>query len=501
MRFEKACRLLPHAVSSLVLSAVLVNCSSSSDPNGPALAAGATGAGAGTGVSRAGSMENSDAGTSASAGIFATGGDPAGAGNGGAPATAGGSSGTAGAGGGPAGASGNAGAGGAGGAADNAGSGGSEMMTGGASGAGQVGGAPGSCAPINDFASWPSGKGPTEIGKAAVEVFKPHTGDSYGGAGYAWAFAYMGSLQLTKLTGDSASNSKLISDFERYASGRSAAPKNGAPPNATVDDRAFGDLPLEIFLENRDPRSEQLGLDRADVQWSVTTSDGITSDARYWADDMYMITGLQVYAYRASRDSKYLQRAAKAMIAYITVLQHPDGHFQHTRQSKAYWGRANGWVAAGMTELLLELPAGADRDRIMAAYKQQMDGLLAVQIASGTDAGSWRQVLDLPSANPESSCTAMFTFALVTGARNGWLTDPKYAAAARRGWLALGNKTSTSGILDQVCPGTGEAPAGSLAQQQKFYSDIKLHANDQHGQAPLMWTARALLRPDCSAVR
>jgi rhamnogalacturonyl hydrolase YesR len=113
----------------------------------------------------------------------------------------------------------------------------------------------------------------------------------------------------------------------------------------------------------------------------------------------------------------------------------------------------------------------------------------------------WRQVLDLSSANPESSCTAMFTFALTNGAKNGWLTDPKYAAAARKGWLALAAKTDGSGKLDKICPGTGQAPAGDLSSQQQFYATITLGKGDLHGQAPLIWTANTMLRQDCPGVR
>ncbi|MEI9950114.1 MAG: glycoside hydrolase family 88 protein [Pseudomonadota bacterium] len=469
MRLENTYRFAPRAFVTLLLSAALLNCSSTDTPN-PVVTGGS-----------GGSVMNT-AGTAASVG-----GSTAGTASGGSPA--GGSAATAGSGG------------------SSAGSGGSSGApitvggAGGGTGGTAQGGGTGTCPVIADFATWPSGKGPLEIGKLAVNNFKSHTGDAYGGAGYAWTFTYVGSLQFTKLTADSTTNATLITGFERYASGGTAAPTNAAPPNATVDDRAFGDLPLEIFIENQDERSKKLGLDRADVQWSVTTSDGLTRDARYWADDMFMITGLQVYAYRATKDLKYLTRSAKTMLAYQAALQQADGNFWHTKQSKAYWGRANGWVAAGVSELLLDLPAGADRDAVMAGYKKQMDGLLPLQIASGTDAGMWRQVLDLASSNPESSCTAMFTFALITGVRNGWLTDAKYVTAARNGWLALGTKTNSSGVLDKVCPGTGQADAGSLASQQAFYANIALGANDQHGQAPLLWAARALLRPDCPGVR
>jgi hypothetical protein len=341
-----------------------------------------------------------------------------------------------------------------------------------------------------------------------------HTGDTYGGAGYSLVFTWFGALRFTKITGDTTNNMALITAFAPYASGQTTVPNAPPWPNGTaaVDQRAFGTLPLEIYLQNMNMTDLTLGLARADAQWMSPSANGITMDARYWADDMFMITGLQVAAYRATKDPKYLTRSAQTMLAYLAALQQSDGLFWHTQTSKAYWGRANGWVAAGMTELLLELPAGTDgdagalRDEVMAGYKKQMDGLLAVQVSAGdggADDGMWRQVLDVTTAPVESSCTAMFTYALVNGVRNGWLTDPKYSAAARRGWLAVANKTNSAGKLAQVCPGTSAAPAGTLASQQMFYDNLAstFALGDLHGQAPLLWSAAALLRPDCPGIR
>jgi unsaturated rhamnogalacturonyl hydrolase len=360
-----------------------------------------------------------------------------------------------------------------------------------------VGGGTSTCPTVSDFDTWPSGQAPTDIGPLAVTSFKSHTGDAYSGAGYAWTFTYFGSLQFSKLTSDTTNNSYLISHFDCSQQG----PDNSS--TATVDDRAFGDLPLEIFLENQSAQCKTLGMARADTQWAKTNSDGITADARYWADDMYMITGLQVFGYRATKDLKYVNRSAQAMQIYFTKLQQSNGLFWHTQNSHAHWGRANGWVASGMTELLLELPAGTARDAVMAGYKKQMDGLLPLQITSGNDAGFWRQVLDLATtaSYAERSCTAMFTYALVTGIKNGWLNDPKYVAAARNGWLALSKDAKGTGQLTNVCPGTGEASAGTLATQQKFYTDRTPGTNDMHGQAPLLWAATALLRKDCPGLR
>jgi rhamnogalacturonyl hydrolase YesR len=350
------------------------------------------------------------------------------------------------------------------------------------------------CVSVSDFSGWATGEGPADIGKLAVSDMETHTSDSYGGDGYALAFTWYGALKFTVTTGDNTNNQILLNAFATWLN-NNPLPDNSA--SAGVDNRAFGVLPLEVYIETQNMSDETLGLARADAQWQ-----NIATDVRYWSDDMYMITGLQVMAYRATRNSMYLDHAATEMIIYVGMLQQSDGFFWHTLQSKAYWGRANGWVASGMTELLMELPNGSTRDSIMAAYQKEIDALLSVQISGGTDDGCWRQVLDLTSAPAETSCTAMFTYALATGVKNGWLTDPKYAAAAQRGWVALAAKTGSDGKLHQVCPGTGQAPAGTLASQQQFYATITLvDTGDLHGQAPLLWSANELLTTDCHGIR
>ena len=478
--------------------------------------AGNTGSAGTTGLAGTTGSAGSAAGTTGTAGASGTtgsGGTTGAAGAAGTTGAAGATAGTTGAAGnmGAAGTTGSAGTTGAGGSsAGNGGRGGSSAGTGGATGAAgtggtSAGGSTGSC-PVVDFGSWPTGKAPADIGKAAVNSFKPHTGDAYSGAGYAWTFAYVASLQFTQLTSDTTNNDYLVSHFDCGQAG----PNNATmTPRASVDDRAFGDLPLEIFIEKGTAGCKTLGMARADGQWTGAADTAVTPDARYWSDDMFMITGLQDFGYRATKTPKYLDRAALTMVSYLTSLQQSDGLFAHTKQTMAKWGRANGWFAAGMALLLQDLPTtNTNRATIMAGYKKMMDGLLTVQITSGTDAGAWRQVLDRSDAGVEMSCTAMFTYALVTGLKNGWISGAPYVTAAKNGWTALGNKTNSSGQLSQVCPGTGQASGQSgvgtdLKSQQDFY--IKLQsmfaAGDQHGQAPLLWSAIALLRTDCPGMR
>ncbi|MDB6159093.1 MAG: glycosyl hydrolase [Gammaproteobacteria bacterium] len=51
--------------------------------------------------------------------------------------------------------------------------------------------------------------------------------------------------------------------------------------------------------------------------------------------------------------------------------------------------------------------------------------------------GMWRELIDRPEAWPETSCTGMFTFAMVTGVKQGWLQAAPYPRAASKGWLGL----------------------------------------------------------------
>jgi unsaturated rhamnogalacturonyl hydrolase len=244
-------------------------------------------------------------------------------------------------------------------------------------------------------------------------------------------------------------------------------------------------VPLEIYLETHDERARDLSLSLADAQWTRTTPDGITAEARYWIDDMYMIPALQVQAFRATGEAKYLDRAARTMAAYFDRLQQPNGLFFHGTNAPFYWGRGNGWMAAGSAELLRSLPPTHPQYQcILAGYRTMMAALLAAQDQNGL----WHQLIDKPDSWPETSGSAMFTFAFVTGVKNGWLDATAYGPAARKAWLALVGYLDADANLREVCVGTNKSDT------EQFYHDRPRATGDLHGQAPMLWTASALLR-------
>jgi rhamnogalacturonyl hydrolase YesR len=298
---------------------------------------------------------------------------------------------------------------------------------------------------------------------------------------YAEVATWYGALTFAKLSEDAALRERLVARFEPFFSEKVRL----VPPINHVDHTVFGAVPLEIYLQTAQARHRALGLAFADGQWDRPTPEGLTNQTRYWIDDMYMITLVQAQAARATGDAKYMDRTAREMVAYLERLQQPNGLFFHAPDAPFYWGRGNGWMAAGMTELLRSLPEShPDRSRILAAYRKMMKTLLDHQ----TREGMWRQLIDQDSAWLESSSTGMFTFAFVTGVKEGWLDAAIYGAAARKAWLALTRYLDANGDIRDVCVGTG------TKNDLQYYLDRPRAVGDYHGQAPLLWAASALLR-------
>jgi rhamnogalacturonyl hydrolase YesR len=300
---------------------------------------------------------------------------------------------------------------------------------------------------------------------------------------YSEAATWYGALTFAQLTRDDTLREGLIHRFEPLMPGGTEASR--IPVRHHVDDSIFGIIPLEIGIQTKDPKYLGYGQSWADRQWENPQADGLSEETRYWVDDMYMLTILQLEAYRATGNKKYLDRDADEMVSYLDKLQQPNGLFYHAPDVPFFWGRGDGWVAAGMAEMLRDLPADHPRRaRIMQGYTKMMAALLKYQ---GAD-GMWRQLIDHEEAWPESSSSAMYTFALITGVKKGWLDAGSYGPAARKAWIAVAGYIDQNDDVTSVCEGTGKK------NDLEYYLERKRRTGDFHGQAPILWAASALLR-------
>jgi rhamnogalacturonyl hydrolase YesR len=346
------------------------------------------------------------------------------------------------------------------------------------------------------FSNWPDGADPATVGRRIANNIVARDFDFTINPKHRWIIypevcAWYGALQVARLTKDQALERQLIGKFDQFLTPEGA---NRLSPRAHVDYRITGVVPLEIYLLNHEQRYLNLGRDYADKQWETTTPDGITTEARYWSDDLYMLPVLQVQAYRATKDPKYLDRVSMTMVAYLDKLQQPNGLFLHSSDSPFYWGRGNGWVAAGMAEVLSVLPPEHRHyTRIMQGYQRMMAALLKYQGPQGL----WLQLIEQPDFWPETSGSAMFTFSLIEGVKRGWLEPAIYGPAARKAWLGLVPYVDATANVRDVVVGTNKAAnevGPDLEVQKKFYFDRPRRTGDLHGQSPMLWSAAALLR-------
>jgi rhamnogalacturonyl hydrolase YesR len=352
---------------------------------------------------------------------------------------------------------------------------------------------------IPAFKSWPRGASPAEIGQKTASRFiaTPHTNFNRTTPPkvitYPETCTWYGALTFAKVTGNKALTQKLADRFEPLFGSRDSL----IPVPDHVDYTVFGSVPLELYMQTKEERYLKIGKMFADKQWGppegkrVTAEShrfydkGLTWQTRLWIDDMFMITAVQSQAFRATGNPMYITKAAKEMVFYLDSLQQPNGLFYHAPDVPYFWGRGDGWMAVGMSELLRSLPKNnPDRPRIMEGYNKMMATLLKYQ----AEDGMWRQLIDDPNSWKETSCTGMFTCAFITGVKEGWLDKSIYAPAARKAWLSLIKYINSDGDITDVCEGTNKKDS------RQYYLDRKRNTGDLHGQAPLLWCATAFLR-------
>jgi rhamnogalacturonyl hydrolase YesR len=300
----------------------------------------------------------------------------------------------------------------------------------------------------------------------------------FAGIHYAEVATAFAALRFLSAAGDAEALGRVLARY-RDLPGTDALIAAGH-----VDASVYGALPLQAYLVTRQEGYLREGLRFADAQWQSPLNSGLSRQSRFWIDDVWMVGILQVQAYRATGEPVYLDRAALETEAYLKRLQAANGLFHHGPEAPFFWGRGNGWVAAGLAELLSELPATHPRYAfIVDRYRKMMQALLRYQ----ADDGMWRQLVDDEAAWKETSATAMFGYAMAVGVRLGILAPDPYRNALRKAWRALMGYLDANGQLTNVCVGTGKADS------RQFYLDRPRATGDFHGHAPMLWFATELL--------
>lgn len=214
-------------------------------------------------------------------------------------------------------------------------------------------------------------------------------------------------------------------------------------------------------------------------------------DKTLWLDDLYMsIPFLARYA-NLTNDSKVFEFAAKQIIRFTEYMYDKNaGIYYHCYfdslkiNGVAHWGRANGWSILAQANLLEALPVDSpQRDTLLAIFRQQVNGLARYQ----SEYGLWHQLLDKNDSYLETSCSAMFTYAIAKGVNEGWL-DKRYGTIALAGWEGIKTKIQDDGQVKDICVSTW------INNDLVFYYKRPTQLNDIHGLGAVLLAGVEILK-------
>ena len=157
-----------------------------------------------------------------------------------------------------------------------------------------------------------------------------------------------------------------------------------------------------------------------------------------------------------------------------------------TGVSPNFWGRADGWYAMALVDVLDYFPAQNPKRAELIAILNRLS--VAIKKYQDPQSGLWYQILDKATAKgnyPEASVSSMFVYALAKGARKGYLPATNMAVA-QKGYKAIVGKfieSDANGLVNL----NGTVSVGGLGGKPyrdgsyEYYLSEKVVQNDPKG--------------------
>jgi polygalacturonase/rhamnogalacturonyl hydrolase YesR len=159
--------------------------------------------------------------------------------------------------------------------------------------------------------------------------------------------------------------------------------------------------------------------------------------------------------------------------------------------SPNFWGRSMGWYLMAIVDTLDYLPIQyPQRKEVLDILNQTVE---AVSRYQDPQTGVWYQVLDKQKEEGnyiESSCSCMFTYAILKAVRNGYVPE-KYRAVAEKGYQGILKQFVETASDGQVHLHKGCAVAGLGGKpyrdgSYRYYIGEKIRSNDPKAVGPFI---------------
>jgi unsaturated rhamnogalacturonyl hydrolase len=159
-----------------------------------------------------------------------------------------------------------------------------------------------------------------------------------------------------------------------------------------------------------------------------------------------------------------------------------------TGRSPSVWGRAMGWYAMALVDMLPDIPADhANRSDLLTILTGMATAMRATQ---DTATGLWFQVVDKGAQTDdwiETSGSGMFVYALKVGVDRGYL-DPSFMTVATRGWQGLQAKVTTDTSGAPTITGAVQG-MGVQVNYAGYINQLPTLSNSPHGLCAILLAA------------
>lgn len=242
----------------------------------------------------------------------------------------------------------------------------------------------------------------------------------------------------------------------------------GGVTDRNADDQCAGQTWIDLY--NMDPAPERLGNVKTCID-NMVHSD--KADDWHWIDAIQMAMPVFVRLGVLYHDTSYFRKMYDLYHFAKTVhgghgLYNPEEHlwwrdkdfvppYKEPNGQNCYWSRGNGWVMAALVRTLSLLPlSDPHRAEYLQDYLDMVKAIVPLQRADGY----WNVSLHDSThfGGPELSGTALFTYSIAWGIREGYLDKKAYMPTISRSWDAMAAVSlHPDGMLGYV-QGTGKEP-------------------------------------------
>lgn len=304
---------------------------------------------------------------------------------------------------------------------------------------------------------------------------------------YKWTWQSASLLKAMTVQYELSDNKKEQDQFLEYvktAMDNKLKRAHGKRPNAVASAHGLAFLARILKDDNYKNLADKIFRDYLIIP--RTGSGGIAHLARtpeLWDDTIYMIGVFLLEMYKTTGDEKYLNELMEQFrIHRSKLLDDSTGLWVHgwdgnnktrcalcgqrdwpdkeTRKSTEFWGRGNGWVMVTLSDALKTIPKEHPYWTELSGYLEEM--IINLPEFQDPATGHWYQLPLKPNVEGnfiESSCTAMFGYAILTGLQLDIVQDQKYQQSIRLAYEGLRNYSiqpiETSYLTTKnVCKGT-----------------------------------------------